>query len=434
MATTSPTLCLSRVRAGTSCARVAAVGVCTWLTLAGCQFFALRENLRILDRNGYLRGTVAPAANAPAAPLVVFAVPVGGGPAADWVVLPRPGSYFLVVPVGRYRVGAFQDQNHSLVHEAGEAVGWLHGGEPVEVPPGDTLSALDLTLGNDATAEPIAVGLLPVRSSGEVDELPASGIGEVVTLDDPRFSEAAARIGLWRPAEFLVDVGAGIYFLEPYDPARTPVLFVHGALGHPGNFRVLATSLDHRRYQVWVAYYPSAVRLEVAGAALGRWLQALEVAYGFHRLGVVAHSMGGLVARAYLADDPDGLGATIDSLAFVSIATPWQGHASAALGVAQAPVVVPSWFDMAPGSPFLTWVLDIPLPRYASHDLYFAFGGSRRSRIANDGVVTVASQLDPRAQRQARLVAGFDAQHRAVLDDPAVGEELQRSLAGIAPP
>jgi len=31
-------------------------------------------------------------------------------------------------------------------------------------------------------------------------------------------------------------------------------------------------------------------------------------------------------------------------------------------------------------------------------------------------------------------VAGFDAQHRAVLDDPAVGEELQRSLAGIAPP
>src|SRR5262245_40040619 len=204
MATTSRTLCLSRVRAGTSCARVAAVGVCTWLTLAGCQFFALRENLRILDRNGYLRGTVAPAANAPAAPLVVFAVPVGGGPAADWVVLPRPGPYFLVVPVGRYRVGAFQDQNHSLVHEAGEAVGWLHGGEPVEVPPGDTLSALDLTLGNDATAEPIAVGLLPVRSSGEIDELPASGIGEVMTLDDPRFSEAAARIGLWRPAEFLV--------------------------------------------------------------------------------------------------------------------------------------------------------------------------------------------------------------------------------------
>jgi len=59
---------------------------------------------------------------------------------------------------------------------------------------------------------------------------------------------------------------------------------------------------------------------------------------------------------------------------------------------------------------------------------------SRRSRAANDGVVTVASQLDPRAQRQARLMMGFDAQHRAVLDDPAVADALQRSLAGVAPP
>jgi len=100
----------------------------------------------------------------------------------------------------------------------------------------------------------------------------------------------------------------------------------------------------------------------------------------------------------------------------------------------RAPVVAPSWFDMAPNSPFLIWLLDTPLPRYAAHDLYFAYGGSRRSRIANDGVVTVASQLDLRAQQQARLVVGFDDQHRAVLDDPTVGDYLQRSLAGIAPP
>jgi len=425
---------LARRHGGAPGIRGAALVLCALVALADCQFVALRENLRVLDRNGYLRGTVAPPAAGSAVPLVVFAVPIGGGPAADWVVLPRPGPYFLIVPVGRYRVGVFADQNHSLVHEAGEAVGWLHGGEPVEVPPGGILSGLDLALGPDATAEPIAAGLLPVRSSGEVDELPASGIGEVVTFDDSRFSDAAAREGLWRPAQFLVDVGAGIYFLEPYDPARTPVVFVHGAVGHPGNFQVLVSRLDRRRYQAWLAYYPSAVRLEVAAAALGRWLQALEVEYGFHRLGVVAHSMGGLVVRAYLADDPDGPGATIDSLTFVSIATPWQGHARAALGVRQAPVVVPSWFDMAPGSPFLTWVLDAPLPRYASHDLYFAYGGSYRSRIANDGVVTVASQLDPRAQRQARLMAGFDAQHRAVLDDPAVGDALQRSLARIEPP
>lgn len=75
-----------------------------------------------------------------------------------------------------------------------------------------------------------------------------------------------------------------------------------------------------------------------------------------------------------------------------------------------------------------------PAPLCAAHDLYFAYGGSRRRRVANDGVVTVASQLDPRLQRQARLVAGFDEGHAAVLDDPAVADELRRSLASIAPP
>jgi pimeloyl-ACP methyl ester carboxylesterase len=408
--------------------------LCGLAALAGCQFGALRENLRVLDRYGYVRGTVAPPPGASGAPLVVFAVPVDGGAAADWVVVPRQGPYFLAVPVGQYRVGAFEDNNHSLVHVPGEAFVWARGGEPIEVRPGSTTAGLDLTLRADAAGPPVTAELLPVRSAGDVDELPATRVGEVVTLDDPRFSDEAARVGLWRPVEFLEDYGAGIYLLEPYDPKRTPVLFVHGALGHPGNFQVLISRLDHSRYQAWVAYYPTAVRLEKAGAALGRWLQALEVEYGFHRLGVVAHSMGGLVARAYLNHDPDGLGATIDSLAFVSIATPWQGHAAAARGVSRAPVVAPSWFDMAPDSPFLVWLLDTPLPRYATHDLYFAYGGSRRSRIANDGVVTVASQLDLRAQQQARLVVGFDAQHRAVLDDPVVGDYLQRSLAGIAPP
>jgi len=209
------------------------------------------------------------------------------------------------------------------------------------------------------------------------------------------------------------------------------VLFVHGALGNPNNFRALINSLDRNRFQAWVAYYPTAVRLDIVGGALGRWLQALEVEYGFQRLGLVAHSMGGLVARSYLAGDPYGLGGTIDALTFVSIATPWQGHAAAALGVARAPVPAPSWFDMAPGSPFLNRLLASPLPPCAVHDLYFAYGGSRRSRTANDGVVTVASQLDLRAQDQARRVVGFDAQHAAVLDSPTVADELRRSLASL---
>jgi pimeloyl-ACP methyl ester carboxylesterase len=404
------------------------------VALAGCQFGALANNLRVLDQNGYLRGTVRIEGAAPGDPVVVFAVGEATAEAADWVVLARPGPYFLVVPVGAYRVGAFIDRNHSLSHDADEPAIWVRGGAPVQARSGETTGGLAIALRGDApAAAPIDVAL-PVGGGGGIDELPASRIGEIVSMDDPRFSAASARLGLWQPVDFLVDVGAGIYFLEPYDPQRTPVLFVHGALGHPGNFRELVARLDRTRYQAWLAFYPSAVRLEVAGAALGRWLQALEVEYGFPRLGLVAHSMGGLVTRAYLNGDPYGLGGKLDRLTFVSIATPWRGHSAAALGVAHAPVVAPAWFDLSPDSPFLTTLLERPLPRYAAYDLYFAYGGSRRSRIANDGVVTVASQLAPPAQNAARRVVGYDAEHAAVLNDPAVADELHRSLAALAPP
>lgn len=404
------------------------------VALAGCQFGALRRNLKTLDQNGYLRGTVTLPAQQ-GEPLVVFAVPDSSADAAaaDWAVLARPGPYFLMVPVGTYRLGAFEDRNHNLLQDPGEPGGWVQDGAPITVRPGGITGGLNLALGAAAAAPPLVVAL-PARGESEVDDLPASQVGALTTLDDPRFSEAAARIGLWRPVEFLVDVGAGIYFLEPYDPTRTPVLFVHGALGNPNNFRSLIAGLDRRRFQAWVAYYPSAVRLDVAGAALGRWLQALEVEYRFPRLAVVAHSMGGLVARAYLNGDRDGLGGELERLAFVTIATPWQGHASAALGVQRAPVVVPAWFDLAPGSPFLSALLATPPPRYATFDLFFAYGGRQRRGPPNDGVVTIASQLDRRAQDQARRLAGFDAQHAAVLDDPAVGEELRRSLATVEPP
>lgn len=421
-------------RAGCSSASIVAALLVAALSsnLAACRFGVLGRQLQTLDRKGFLRGTVSLPDGQPEGPIAVFAVPTGAesGPAADWVVLSRPGPFFLAVPVGAYRVGGFVDGDRSLTRATGEPAGWVDGATPVVVRPGEITDGLGLVLRDTSPAMPIAV-TLPERTSAGIDELPASRLGEVVDLDDARFTDSAARIGLWRPVEFLTDIGAGIYFLEPYDPARIPVLFVHGALGHPGNFRNLVARLDRRRYQFWFAYYPSAANLQVLGAALGRWLLALEVEYGFERLGLVAHSMGGLVARAYLAGDPYGLGGTIDALSFISIATPWNGVAFAARGVARAPVVAPAWFDLVPDGQFLAWLLAAPLPPYAVHDLYFAYGGSSLSRVANDGVVTVESQLERRAQDQARRVIGFDDGHSTVLDTPILAETLSQSLAGL---
>ena len=58
----------------------------------------------------------------------------------------------------------------------------------------------------------------------------------MAALSDPRFDRDNGRMGLWEPFDFLLEVGAGVYMLEPYDPSRTPVVFVHGMGGSPREF------------------------------------------------------------------------------------------------------------------------------------------------------------------------------------------------------
>src|SRR5207244_7410145 len=95
--------------------------------------------------------------------------------------------------------------------------------------------------------------------------------------------------------------------VEECDASRTPILFVHGIGGYPTEFKYLVGKLDRRRFQPWFAYYPSGLDLDRVADGFARWMQVLQVRCGFRRLVVVAHSMGGLVARAFIervAGDP----------------------------------------------------------------------------------------------------------------------------------
>jgi pimeloyl-ACP methyl ester carboxylesterase len=211
------------------------------------------------------------------------------------------------------------------------------------------------------------------------------------------------------------------------------VLFVHGALGHPRNFATLISRLDRNRFQPWLVFYPTAVRLSTTAAAMDRWMQYLYAQHQYPRLVVVAHSMGGLVARAFInrvieAKDGRAEGMRL----FFTMSTPWDGHASAQSGVDRAPVVAPSWYDMAPGSPFVRALLDPPLPPAIPHDLLFSYaGGARRMREANDGTVTVASQLDMRMQSRARRVLGFNETHTSILENIEVSALLNEELTAV---
>lgn len=403
--------------------------------LPGCMFRGLGHDLEVLSGRATLRGQVT-AEPTPAAPIVVvlYTGEAGAERVVDSYVQQRPGAYFFVVPAGEYRIAAFEDRDGSLSYDrATEPAARFDDGAVVDAVGGRTVGGLDLFLRGEV-GRPLEFEVAVDEADQGIDLFPAFRLGEVVTLDDARFSDAKADLGLWRPAEFVFDVGPGVYFLEPFDEGKTPVLFVHGALGHPGIWREMVARLDRERFQPWFAYYPTAASLDVVATVLERWMQQLASTHGFDRFFVVAHSMGGLVARDFVSlMARRGLSGDDGVALLVTMATPWQGQDGARMGVEQAPVVAPSWYDMAPGSEFLETLWNEPLPPDVPFHLLFTYGGgSRLMRGVNDGAVTLASQLEPRAQRAARQVYGFDVGHGAILRDPAAAEMVAEILAAAA--
>jgi pimeloyl-ACP methyl ester carboxylesterase len=241
-------------------------------------------------------------------------------------------------------------------------------------------------------------------------------VGEKASLDDPRFAATRGENGLWTPATFAIKSGFGIYFLENYDPSKTPVLFVHGAGGSPQDWRFAMEKLDRKSYQPWFYVYPSGVRLDQAAAALNDGVKLLHERYAFRRLDVVAHSMGGLVARDFilrnsLTDRQDYI------RTFITFSSPWDGHESADLGVKYAPEVVPSWRDMEQGSSFLTHLYDKRLKGRVNHHLFYSYRATRSPVLPseNDGSVSVASETRNEAKADAVETRGFNEDHISIL-------------------
>jgi alpha-beta hydrolase superfamily lysophospholipase len=136
------------------------------------------------------------------------------------------------------------------------------------------------------------------------------------------------------------------------------------------------------------------------------------------RLIVVAHSMGGLVARRFVVLNAREPGQDYVRL-LVTLSTPWDGVAAAGFGAAYSPLAVPSWLDLAPDSSFIRTARADALPATLHHYLFFSYLGRGQRPEDTDGVVTLASQLAPHARAGAAEVHGFKAEHTAILADPA---------------
>ncbi len=330
-------------------------------------------------------------------------------------VLRSTGSFTMRLPPGRYTVAAAEDANRNAQWDEGERI---------------TISdAIEVV----ATERQEVVLLVQTADVQQRDEVPLAldqksvARGEVRPLTDPRCGPEDAELGIWEPARYGEEHQPGIYMLQPFDPDRVPVLFIHGMGGYPREFEPLITKLDRDRFQPWVAMYPSGQSLADVVEMLRLATTELEVKLGLTRTCIVGHSMGGLVARALVATHAARTPQhTVRGL--VTIASPLGGVRAAQLGVKLAPVVVPSWHDLDPASEFLEQLYGTPLPPDVEYHLLFAYDG----RSSSDGVAALESQLRGAAQAEADVVAGYWATHVGVLHSDDVSRQVGAALSRCA--
>lgn len=395
--------------------------------LSGCTLMQLRDESREFYSATVLVGRIWTPPDWQGPVIVAAVTERDGRPViAHQVRLHEPGGYELIVPDGRYTLLAFGDRDGNGRPDDSDPAGIR--AERVTVAATNLVSLLDFPL--TMTQAGAVREALPSHSPSPPTH--STQIGAIAELQSPEFSAASGSRGYWTPMEAFRVTGGNIYFLEPYDPDRIPVLFVHGAAGSAQDWRVFFEQLDRGRYQAWFYQYPSGAALESMAHLLYWKLLNLQLRYGFARLHLVAHSMGGLVSRRFLMDHGEQFPQITQ---FVTISTPWGGETAASLGVNHSPAVVPSWRELRPEGIFLKRLFERPLPPGVSHSLLFGHrGGYSLFRPTTDGTVSLASQLRPEAQAEARFVMGFDEDHTSILATATVVAQVTRLIeAGDRP-
>jgi pimeloyl-ACP methyl ester carboxylesterase len=404
--------------------------LCAVVLASGCGMFRVKQDLWRMERAAELRGDVTGASKRK--PVVVLLIRDHWGKRTIFHYSVRYGSgafQFSMAPGTAY-LFAFEDLNEDQRYQKGEPAAWFGGTTPQKITlnDGEIAGGLTIRLSNDDLREIELVAPLerPVEGAVKLGRYTYSS-GEVTDLDDKRFTEEQGKKGLLEPVHTAMLNGLGVYFLEPYDPKKVPVLFVHGAGGYPQEFRTLIEHLDRSKFQPWVLQYPSGFRLDESSDFLVKGLVELYAKHKFRKLVIVAHSMGGLLSRAAInkiaTEYPDN-----PIVLFITLSTPWDGVDAAAIGVEYSPMVIPCWVDVAPNSPFLQTLFERPLPKAISFYLLFGVVGGN----GTDGAVPLTSEISLRAQADAVRIYGYPETHTSILrSDPVilrVNTLLQKAL------
>ncbi len=99
-----------------------------------------------------------------------------------------------------------------------------------------------------------------------------------------------------------------LFQLQQYDPARTPVIFVHGLQETGASWAPMIDTLRNdpwirEHYQFWLFSYPSGYPYPYSAALFRQNLDGIERAFPNHkRVVLIGHSMGGMICRLMITD------------------------------------------------------------------------------------------------------------------------------------
>jgi pimeloyl-ACP methyl ester carboxylesterase len=331
-------------------------------------------------------------------------------------VLYRPGNFHFWAERGRYNVFAFVDENQNLKFDPGEPNGFFGARTPtdVQMEEGLVLTDVDFAISAQPALRPVAF---------------EPGHDALRTLDDLKIGDAMGKKGMWAPGEFRKASGDdALYLMEPYDPNKTPVVFVHGIGGCPSNMRPLIEKLDRTHFQPWLFWYASGKRFSSSAQSLRARLDELRVVHPFDSVVIVAQSAGGIVARetvSMLQQSDHHFGVS----ALVTLSTPWAGHHKAAWGVRMSLMVLPAWHDMAPDSPFQIRQVTTQLP-WVRHYMFFSYGAGK-TNDSEDGSVALSSELELNMQRGATEVLGFPETHMGIITNADAQNRFNEVLTKV---
>lgn len=333
------------------------------------------------------------------------------------------GFFGFIVPVGSVSVFAFEDMNGNKKHDPGEQFGTYKNGNPVFLDNGRILYRVDFDIESSAEVFPKfeKMSIEKEVKSSYVMKKPEPGTK--VKIDHYYFDPGFGALGMWRPLELSSLQGPSIFFLDEYDENKTPVLFIHGISGTPDDFKYFCENIDRNRYHVMFFQYPSGFRLDGVVAALDYDVSYIVSKYGMKKIIVVAHSMGGLIARTFIQRFHNSKGNSLIKK-FVSISSPYGGHDLASFGVRnETKSFVPVWIDMVPGSDFQKRMSKTPL-----NVPFYLFYGNRPHNSEKDGdgdgTVSIKSMLDGNVAKDAIEVFQFSEDHMSILNSEKVFGKL----------